>query len=131
MVAFMLDDASMEVRTFADDFAALRIKSGVAKVRPARHHAAKARHGKTSLPSVLGIDRKRSQYRIDQLGVGHGNGVRVARIVIHAENDDPQRHADLGRGKSGTIQGAQSGTGCDFKTPTGTIVVTAKGKVRI
>jgi hypothetical protein len=32
---------------------------------------------------------------------------------------------------TGTIQGAQTGTGCDFTTPTGTIVVTATGKVRI
>jgi hypothetical protein len=31
---------------------------------------------------------------------------------------------------TGTIQGTQTGAGCDFTTPTGTIVVTAKGKVR-
>lgn len=32
---------------------------------------------------------------------------------------------------TGTIQGTKTATGCDFKAPTGTIVVTAKGKVSI
>jgi hypothetical protein len=32
---------------------------------------------------------------------------------------------------TGTIQGAHTETGCDFTAPTGTIVVTAKGKVSV
>ena len=32
---------------------------------------------------------------------------------------------------TGTIQGTHTDSGCDFTTPTGTIVVTATGKVRL
>ena len=52
-----------------------------------------------SQSSSISPDQRR-QHRIDELGVGNGLGVGIALVVLEAEDDHLQQHADLRRGES-------------------------------
>ena len=56
-----------------------------------------------SQPSSVSSAERR-QHRIDELGVRHRLGVRIARVVLDAEDHDLQRHADLRRGEPGAVR---------------------------
>ena len=112
VVALVLDHAGVEAVRLAFDRPALRIEALVAQARVARHPAAQAGDRQAALPSFLGLVGQRRQHRIDQLGVGHRLGIGIAVVVLEAENDYAQPHADLRRGEAGAVSPRSSFRAC-------------------
>ena len=66
VVALVLHDARMKTVDIAGKLLALGVKPAVAQAQQARHHAAQARNGQTTLPAILKLVGQRLEDRIDQ-----------------------------------------------------------------
>src|ERR1700730_5460876 len=104
MVHLVLDYPGMKVVHASVDGLALGVYAGISQVAEPWDHPSHAGYRETSLPTVLHLVAEGGQLGVDQHGVGHRCGLRVARIVVHAENHHAQAHAYLRRGKSRPIE---------------------------
>jgi hypothetical protein len=126
MVAFVLHHAGMETLGLTDDRLAVQSQPGIADTGKARHDTAHPRHRKAALPTERGFFRQRLDHRIEEdverpriivvrlcpvrrRVVGFPGTIcvfcilRVLRIRGFGrlvEDDDAQRHMNLGRGQA-------------------------------
>src|SRR5581483_10913395 len=104
VVALVLHHARVEALDRAVDRLAKGVEAGVADLAVARHDAAHPGHRQASLPALLHLAPDRLHRRVDEHGVRHLLGIRVARVLLHAEDDDAQQHPDLRGGEPGAVQ---------------------------
>jgi hypothetical protein len=99
----VLHDTRMEAAHHAIYGCAILIVTGVMQPGVTRDDATHAGHGKTAFPAVFHLVIDRCERGIDEYGVRHLFGIRIARIFAHPEYHHAQAHADLRRGDACTI----------------------------
>ncbi len=103
VIALVLHDARVKAFGDALDALSLEVVSAVTQLPHPRHDAAQAGDGQAPLPALFRLGRQWFEHRIDEDRAGHRVGVRITRVAHRririAEDDETQRHADLGRGE--------------------------------
>jgi hypothetical protein len=120
VVALVLHHARVKAADLAADRVAERIEAVVAEARIPRHDAAQPGNRQAPFPILLDLVGQRREHRIDELGVRHRLGIRIAVALLEAEDDDLLQHADLRRGKPRTVlRGIVSRMSCSSASSSG------------
>src|SRR4051812_17086499 len=94
----------MKAGYLAHEALAVLVVAGVFEPGVARHPAAHAGDGEAAFPALLHVIGERGDDGVDEDGVGDFLDIGVARIRVHAEEDDAKEHADLRRGEAGAVE---------------------------
>lgn len=105
MVALVLHHARMKAAHCAVDKRSVLVAPLIAQMGETRHQTAHAGHTQASLPSRFHRIGQRGDDRINEHRLRYALGFRIARIIIHFENNHAQVYAYLRGGQTNTVQG--------------------------
>ncbi|MDT4875218.1 hypothetical protein FQZ97_1105680 [compost metagenome] len=80
----------------------LRIDALIANTPITIHRPTQARHRKTTFPALLHLLAERRDQRVEQDGLRHSRGIRIAFAVLEAEDHQLQVDTDLRRSQTDT-----------------------------
>ncbi len=104
VIDLVLDDTRVKIAHAAIQRPPLLVAARIPQMRIAGYQAAHARHRQAAFPPLCHLLAERREFRIDEHGVRHGLGLRIAGVRLDAENDHPQTHAYLRRSKARAIE---------------------------